>query len=248
MPQMLIDGLWPGTRGAFSRLFHLSLGLVAVVMTCGDAFACRSASIYNRPSAERVTKETNVRYFGDVLRRIRIVALLKVVVVGGAFVASQALFAASAPPEYSLFRSVCSLVEFEATPQLEGLFDRNAINKSVSTAIEARLHARGLSFPVEFGRQCFRRVISEPRQLTLWFYASLTGGPDGRPPIIMSLVVHSFYQDLVRSPHEFPTKIMFCLEASNPSECLADHVVAYFDATVLGVIASAQGLRRGGAR
>jgi len=72
MPQMLIDGPWPGTRRAFSRLFQLSLGLVAFVMTCGDAFACRTADSHRTIFFDAVPQGGSVQ---TILR----VAITKVV-------------------------------------------------------------------------------------------------------------------------------------------------------------------------
>ncbi|WP_156434577.1 hypothetical protein [Bradyrhizobium lablabi] len=168
--------------------------------------------------------------------------------LGTAILVSQSAHAHSIAHEYDLFRSICSLVEFEASPKLEGTFDRILVNKYVSEKVAARLQDRGLDYPVEFGRQCFRRTITEPRQLTLWFVASLAEGPSDSPTVASALIVHSFYQDMHKSPHEFPTKIVFCPSGADISICVANHVVAYFDSTVLMIVDRIQELRKEGRR
>ena len=165
-----------------------------------------------------------------------------------AILISQSAHATSLAREYDQFRSVCSLVEFEASPKLEGIFDRILVNKYVSEKVAARLQERGLDYPVEFGRQCFRRTITEPRQLTLWFVVSLADGPSNTPTIVSALILHSFYQDMHKSPHEFPTKISFCPPGGDISICVANYVVAYFDSTVLISVDRIQEMRKEGRR
>ena len=63
-----------------------------------------------------------------------------------------------------------------------------------------------------------------------------------------ALIVHSLYQDMHKAPHEFPTRLVFCPSDGDISICVANHVVAYFDSTVLAAIDRIKELRKEGQR
>lgn len=164
--------------------------------------------------------------------------------------------ATTLPFEYGAFRSVCTWVQISADSEVESRFALTEINKEVGAAVEQRLRALGLSYPVLTGPACFRERAAAPQQLSLWFYARAVYDPDHPRRLVLSLVMHSHYDDrnargpyhadIPKSHHEFPTEVSFCLSDADPSRCLTDRVVHYFDATMLKVVERAQQLLKGG--
>lgn len=53
-----------------------------------------------------------------------------------------------------------------------------------------------------------------------------------------------YHRDIPRAHHEFPTEVSFCSAEPDPSGCLTDRVISYFDATMLKII-EAQELQKG---
>jgi len=160
--------------------------------------------------------------------------------------------ASTLPFEYGTFRSVCSTVEISAEPEK---FKLAAINENVARTIEARLQTLGLAYPVQAGPVCFRERASAPRQLTLQFYARAVSDPENPHRLIVSLIMHSLYNDpkspgpyhsdIPKAQHEFPTEVSFCSPEADASRCLTDRVIDYFDATMLKTIKRAQELLKG---
>jgi hypothetical protein len=152
------------------------------------------------------------------------------------------------------FRSLCSSVEISAEPEVFQRFARATVNENVGRTIEARLRALGLTYPVLAGSECFRERASAPRQLSLQFYARAVSDPEQPRRLVISLIMHSYYKDttaegpyhrdIPRAHHEFPTEVSFCSAEPDPSGCLTDRVINYFDATMLKII-EAQELQKG---
>ena len=153
------------------------------------------------------------------------------------------------------FRSLCSSVEISAEPEVFQRFARATVNESVARTIEARLRSLRLTYPVLAGPECFRERASAPRQLSLQFYAHAVSDPEHPRRLIISLIMHSYYKDttaegpnhrdIPRAHHEFPTEVSFCSAETDPSHCLTDRVVNYFDATMLKIIERTQELLKG---
>lgn len=156
------------------------------------------------------------------------------------------------------FRSLCSSVEISAEPEIFRRFERAPINENVARVIEARLRKLDLNYPILAGPECLRERASAPRQLSLQFYARAVSDPEYPRRLVISLIMHSYYKDttaegsyhrdIQRAHHEFPTDITFCSAESDSSRCLTDHVVGYFDATMLKIIERSQELLKGGRR
>lgn len=171
-------------------------------------------------------------------------------------VSASPSWAATLPFEYGAFRSVCTWVQISADSEVESRFALAAINKEVGAAVEQRLRALGLSYPVLTGPACFRERAAAPQQLSLWFYARAVYDPDHPRRPVLSLTMHSHYKDrmapgpyhadIPKAHHEFPTEVSFCPSDADPSRCLTDRVVHYFDATMLKAIERAQQLLKGG--
>ena len=152
------------------------------------------------------------------------------------------------------FRNLCSSIEISAEPEVFQRFARATVNENVARTIEARLRTLGLTYPVLAGPECFRERASEPRQLSLQFYARAVSDPEYPRRLVISLIMHSYYKDtaaegpyhrdIPRAHHEFPTEVSFC-SAADPSRCLTDRVTEYFDATMLKIIERAQELEKG---
>jgi hypothetical protein len=101
-----------------------------------------------------------------------------------------------------------------------------------------------------------RERATAQQQLGLLFYARVVPDPEQPRRLIVSLIMHSFYNDpkspspyhtdIPKAQHEFPTDVTFCSTEADPSRCLTDRVVSYFDATMLKIIERAQELLKGG--
>ena len=151
------------------------------------------------------------------------------------------------------FRTLCSSVEISAEPEVFQRFARAAVNENVGRIIEARLRALGLTHPILAGPECLRERASAPRQLSLQFYARAVSDPAPRR-LVISLIMHSYYKDtmaegpyhrdLPKAHHEFPTEVSFCSAEPDPSGCLTDRVISYFDATMLKIIESTLELQK----
>ncbi|QWG20082.1 hypothetical protein KMZ68_09765 [Bradyrhizobium sediminis] len=163
--------------------------------------------------------------------------------------------ATTLPFEYGAFRSVCTSVEIAADPQVEQEFARATINENVARAIQERLRMLGLTYPVVAGPACLRERATAPQQLGLLFHARVVSDPEHPRRLIVSLIMHSFYNDpkspgpyhtdIPKAQHEFPTDVSFCSAEADPSRCLTDRVVGYFDVTMLKIIELAQELLKG---
>jgi hypothetical protein len=163
--------------------------------------------------------------------------------------------ATTLPFEYGAFRSVCTSVEISADQQVEQGFARATINENVARTIQERLRALGLTYPVVAGPACLRERAIARQQLSLLFYARAVPDPEHPRRLIISLIMHSFYNDpkspgpyhidIPKAQHEFPTKVSFCSAEADPSRCLTDRVINYFDATMLKIIERAQELLKG---
>jgi hypothetical protein len=164
--------------------------------------------------------------------------------------------ATTLPFECGTFRSVCTSVEISADPQVESGLARTTINENVALAIQQRLRALGLTYPVVAGPVCMRERATAPQQLGLLFYARAVQDPEHPRRLIVSLIMHSLYNDpkspgpyhtdIPKAQHEFPTEVRFCSADADPSRCLTDRIVDYFDATMLKIIERAQQLLKGG--
>ena len=53
-----------------------------------------------------------------------------------------------------------------------------------------------------------------------------------------------YHRDLPKAHHEFPTEVSFCSAEPDPSGCLTDRVISYFDATMLKIIESTLELQK----
>jgi hypothetical protein len=165
-------------------------------------------------------------------------------------------WATTLPFEYGAFRSVCTSVEIAADPPIEQGFARGTINENVARAVQERLRALGLTYPVISGPACLRERATAQQQLGLLFYARVVPDPEHPRRLIVSLIMHSLYNDpkspgpyhtdIPKAQHEFPTDLTFCSAEADPSRCLTDRVVGYFDATMLKIIERAQQLLKGG--
>jgi hypothetical protein len=154
------------------------------------------------------------------------------------------------------FRSLCSSVEISAEPEIFQRFARATVNENVARTIEARLRTLGLNYPVLAGAECLRERASAPRQLSLLFYARAVSDPEHPRRLVISLIMHSYYNDpkspgpyhtdIPRAQHEFPTEVSFCSAEADASRCLTDRVINYFDATMLKIIEANQGPLKGG--
>jgi hypothetical protein len=183
--------------------------------------------------------ERIARSFHNVfLVRLRNLAIATLVLV----LASSASYRAAAnsgPFEWQLFRTLCSVVELEAPPDLESQVDLDRINRSVATAIEERLRQGGFDYPIEFGRSCFPgKVGIAPYQMSLLFHVTLAAGLGERSPPVAALIMHSYFRSVRNAPHEFPTRILFCGndQANQLSDCLANGVDLYFEDTAWKII------------
>lgn len=129
---------------------------------------------------------------------------------------------------------------------------------AAALTIEDRLRALGLTYPVISGPACLRERATAPKQLGLLFYARVVPDPEQPRRLIVSLIMHSLYNDpkspgpyhtdIPKAQHEFPTDLTFCSAEADPSRCLTDRIVGYFDATMLKIIERAQELLKGGRR
>jgi hypothetical protein len=186
------------------------------------------------PTLERIA-----RSFHDVpLARSRNLAIAALV-LAWASCASYPATANSPPFEWQLFRTLCSVVELEAPPDLESQVDLDRVNRSVAAAIEERLRKGGFDYPVEFGRSCFPgKVGIAPYQMSLLFYVTLASGPGERPPLVAALIMHSYFRSERNAPHEYPTRILFCSngQINQLSDCLASGVAQYFEDTAWNII------------
>lgn len=163
--------------------------------------------------------------------------------------------AATLPFEYGAFRNVCTSVEISAGRQVEEGFAKATINENVARTIQERLRALDLTYPVAAGPACLRERATATQQLGLLFYAQVVSDPEHPRRLIVSLIMHSFYNDpkspgpyhtdIPKAQHEFPTEVSFCSAEADPSRCLTDRVVDYFDATMLKIIERAQELKKG---
>lgn len=181
------------------------------------------------------------------------IALIAMVLIASA--CSSTSSAATLPFEYGAFRSICTSVEISADPQIEQGFARTAINGNVGRTIQERLRTLGLVHPVISGPACLRERATAQQQLGLLFYARVVPDPERPRRLVVSLIMHSFYNDpkspgpyhtdIPKAQHEFPTEVSFCSVEVDPSRCLTDRVVDYFDATMLKIIERAQELLKG---
>lgn len=129
-------------------------------------------------------------------------------------------WATTLPFEYGAFRSVCTSVEISADPQIEQGFSRTTINENVARTIQERLRALVLTYPVISGPACLRERATAQQQLGLLFYAHVVPDPERPRRLVVSLIMHSFYNDpkspgpyhtdIPKAQHEFPTEVSFC--------------------------------------
>ncbi len=190
--------------------------------------------------------EVTARY----ARRLKNVLIAMILVAGASTSRATTL-----PFEYGAFRSVCASVEISTDPQMEQGFARATINENVARTIQERLRALGLTYPVVAGPACLRERATAPQQLGLLFYARVVSDPEHPRRLIVSLIMHSFYNDpkspgryhtdIPKAQHEFPTDVSFCSAEADPSRCLTERVTEYFDATMLKIIERAQELLKG---
>jgi hypothetical protein len=180
-------------------------------------------------------------------------ALFAMLLIASAYASTS--WAASVAFEYGSFRSLCSTVEISAETDVFQRFARATVSENVARTMEARLRALGLAYPVLAGPACFRERASAPQQLSLQFYARAVSDPEHPRRLIISLIMHSYYKDataegayprdIPKAHHEFPTEVGFCWAETDPSRCLTDRVIEYFDATMLKIIERAQELQKG---
>jgi hypothetical protein len=186
------------------------------------------------------------------VRRLKNVLIAMILVVSAYSSASWARSIYQTGP----FRSLCSSVEISAEPEVFQRFARATVNEIVARTIEARLRGLGLAYPVLAGPDCLRERASAPRQLSLLFYARAVPDPERPRRLVISLIMHSYYNDpnspgpyhtdIPRAQHEFPTEVSFCSAEADPSRCLTDRVINYFDATMLKIIEANQESLKGG--
>ena len=175
----------------------------------------------------------------------RVTLVLAVCAVATVFSLLQPAAASTLALEWRTFRSLCIAVDVVAPAELENAFDVNAINTDLAVAIETRLRGRGLSAPVESGRQCFPgKVGIAPYQLALQFHITLAPGPDQRAVTTAALIMHTHFREVRNPAHEYPTDIFYCDGERHRvlSTCLTQRALSYFDITALKLIERAQEL------
>ena len=67
-------------------------------------------------------------------------------------------YAKSYMPEFLNYQTICSVVEVDSDPRLEGQFDRDSINRSTASVAVSHLLERQIDVPIESGRQCFPEI------------------------------------------------------------------------------------------
>ena len=174
------------------------------------------------------------------------------------FASTPTSWATTLPFEYGAFRSVCTSVEISADPQIEQGFSKATIDENVARSIQERLRGLGLSYPVVSGPACLRERATAQQQLGLLFYARVVPDPERPRRLVVSLIMHSFYNDpkspgpyhidIPKPHHQFPTDVSFCSAEADPSRCLTDRTIGYFDATMFKIIELSQKLLKGGRR
>lgn len=164
-------------------------------------------------------------------------------------IASASTSWAASTYETGPYRSLCISVEISAESEVFRSFARASVNESVARTIEARLRTLGLTYPVRAGPDCLRERAQAPLQLGLLFYARAVTDPEHPHRLVISLIMHSYskdlraegpYRDIPKQHHEFPTEVSFCSTENDPSSCLTDRVINYFDATMLKIIDAQQ--------
>ncbi len=190
---------------------------------------------------------------GRYARRLQNIVIAMILVAGPSTSRATTL-----PFEYGAYRSICTSVEISADPQVEQGFAKATINENVASTVQERLRALGLTYPVVAGPACLRERATARQQLSLLFYARVVPDPEHPRRLIVSLIMHSFYNDpkspgpyhtdIPKPHHQFPTDVSFCSTEADPSRCLTDRIVGYFDATMLKIIELAQELLKGGRR
>lgn len=190
---------------------------------------------------------------GRYARRLQNIVIAMILVAGPSTSRATTL-----PFEYGAYRSICTSVEISADPQVEQGFAKATINENVASTVQERLRALGLTYPVVAGPACLRERATARQQLSLLFYARVVPDPEHPRRLIVSLIMHSFYNDpkspgpyhtdIPKPHHQFPTDVSFCSTEADPSRCLTDCIVGYFDATMLKIIELAQELLKGGRR
>ena len=160
-----------------------------------------------------------------LLSKSAIAAALLFAVVGSAS-------SSSFPAYFSIFKSVCLLMEIDSRSATKiEQSSLQAASKFAAAHIHSALQKTGFERPVEIGRNCFRRTLSHPHEISLWFVASVRELPEKETTAI-SMLMHLYYGSNAPSPHEFPTEVSFCGNRSPLSECLSTAAIRYFDESV----------------
>jgi hypothetical protein len=158
-------------------------------------------------------------------------------------------YAKSYMSEFLNYQTICSVVEVNSDPRLEGQFDRDLINRSIASVAASRLHERRIDVPIESGRQCFPgKVGVAPRQLSLQFHVTVACGPHSCASMTLAVVIYTFYAGIERAPGSYPTIISYCDNGVELSNCLLQKVTAYFDEVVVPIFESVQQIRKHGTK
>src|SRR3954447_1002574 len=158
-------------------------------------------------------------------------------------------YAKSYMSEFLSYQTICSVVEVNSDPRLEGRFDRDLINRSIASVAASQLHERRIDVPIESGRQCFPgKVGVAPRQLSLQFHVTVACGPHSCASMTLAVVLYTFYAGIERAPGSYPTIISYCDNGVELSNCLLQKVTAYFDEVVVPIFESVQQIRKDGTK
>jgi hypothetical protein len=154
-------------------------------------------------------------------------------------------YAKSYLSEFLNYQTICTVVEVNSDPRLEGQFDRDFINGSTASVATAHLHERQINVPIESGRQCFPgKVGVAPRQLSLQFHVTVACGPRSCEAMTLAIVLYTFYAGIERAPGSYPTIISYCENSVELSNCLLQKVTAYFDDVVVPIFESVQQIKK----
>jgi hypothetical protein len=181
------------------------------------------------------------------LRGLRLASLVFALIV--AMLDCGSGYAKSYMSEFLSYQTICSVVEVNSDPGLEGRFDRDLINRSIASVAASHLHERRIDVPIESGRQCFPgKVGVAPRQLSLQFHVTVACGPHSCASMTLAVVLYTFYAGIERAPGSYPTIISYCDNGVELSNCLLQKVTAYFDEVVVPIFESVQQIRKDGTK
>jgi hypothetical protein len=143
------------------------------------------------------------------------------------------------PIEYSEFREICVVAEYESEDKnLLWEIRRSEIEQLLFKTFESRLKAKGISVPVEHGRQCYPGKFGETHrsQLSLQFWVIIANRPDDTDQLVIATVLHAHYFGKQTQPHEFRTSVGICGTNIDISNCIATLIVNYANTTIIDLL------------